>query len=392
MKRWSESGGLRRAVRRGGALLIAVVIAGAVGRPTVAAQDEPESGTPAVAASGVEGDSYASPTHGYTVAWDAAVWQPVADEEEVEAGAADLDRLVLANEAGRLTIEGFAGHGGDAGDCEIAAHDAARDAARVSAFDRVRDADEDALPGGFDIGYSVVFTRTIAADDGKPVDEVGYVECHPLVDGRAVLRITYLGDPLVYDGEEPRIRAVIASMTLTGGTDDEGTPAPAAKADSGEGPNAGVEGRTYTSSEYGFTLSWGEEWHITAPLSDAATDIDLSNGTSNVHVSAFEGFEGDAEVCLASLGFTSSVTRAVREPDALPADPAPGSAYRLAIVTSTDAVSGYAEDRYEYVECRAFEPGRSVLVIQVLVPVAVMADAEEFDKVRELLAGLVVPG
>ena len=62
----------------------------------------------------------------------------------------------------------------------------------------------------------------------------------------------------------------------------------------------GVEGSTYTSPTYDWSISWGEEWEVVDSQSQGGYDyLELTDQLSYVYFEAYEEFGGNAQDCVA---------------------------------------------------------------------------------------------
>ena len=79
--------------------------------------------------------------------------------------------------------------------------------------------------------------------------------------------------------------------------------AEAEEEDENEGTGGGVDGSTYTSPTYGFTLEWDEDdWEPTSDESTPDGDfLSLQSPNSGLSFQAFEGFNGDPTECLEGI-------------------------------------------------------------------------------------------
>ncbi|HVL26172.1 MAG TPA: tetratricopeptide repeat protein, partial [Thermomicrobiales bacterium] len=154
----------------------------------------------------------------------------------------------------------------------------------------------------------------------------------------------------------------------------------------------GVTGTTYTSANFGYTVTWDDTWTVSEASTDPMTRLDalqLTNGVSTVHISAASMDVTDASACLdASLervraeGAWANVTPATDEAGGEVAGETGDSAY-VAFVEQGDAGSSGAF--VDYIDCRPLgTPGTFASVI-ALVP-AVVYD-QQAAMVNQLFAG-----
>lgn len=186
-----------RCVQVLGALLLVSLCFGRTG-PAAAQEATP---------TGVSGDAYTSPTFGYRVTWDGAVWS-VGDESSQNG----YDSLQLTTKSSKLYLEGMYFYRGDPAACLDG--------------ERLRTADENKLAdltpavdagGQPAVGQAVgsahgVYRLVPTAGDGTTFDGFVYITCRTVLPGAAVLVITAFV-PAGDDGTDAQsVEAVIASF------------------------------------------------------------------------------------------------------------------------------------------------------------------------------------
>lgn len=181
------------------ALMLVLSLGWLVAPATAAAQDDDEP----FAEAGVSGDSYESPTYGYTLEWDDSVWQV----EEAESDG-DNDFLYLASDASDLYFESYERFDGDAADCRDNAVSSIEEDDRVTEFERAEEDDDDDRASAT---FSYVVTIN---DEALPMTQ--YSECRVLVDDEAVLQIDHLAPQDDYESESDLVAEVIDTLVIPG--------------------------------------------------------------------------------------------------------------------------------------------------------------------------------
>jgi hypothetical protein len=143
---------------------------------------------------------------------------------------------------------------------------------------------------------------------------------------------------------------------------------------------AQIEGDTWTSPTYHFSVSWaGTDWQpqadstLTAVGPERLDRLHLVNAVSSLYFEGATRYQGDISACVAQeanlLGEESGVSniRPYRDEEGQPLV-ASGPNAQAAAFTLTLNVSGNELDLVEYVECRVLIPGQAVLVITLVTP------------------------
>jgi hypothetical protein len=189
-------------------------------------------------------------------------------------------------------------------------------------------------------------------------------------------------------GSEPAT-ALIAGL-VAGSASDPPTPTPAPTSAAG-----GVEGNTYTSPTYGYSLTWDSSWSVVSDTSDGVDDqLHLSNGDSDLYISGFGNYPNNPQECVDSI-----VAQFPNNPGWSRVQPLPG--FQVSLIPGAEqlrasdaysfhyAADGTSSDYVEYVECRALTPGQAILVI---VHIASLADYQrEVGPVQALLDRIALP-
>ena len=188
-------------------------------------------------------------------------------------------------------------------------------------------------------------------------------------------------------GGEPAT-ALVAGL-IAGGDGGPPTPTPAATTTSG------VQGNTYTSPTYGYSLTWDASWAVISETSTGVDDrLQLNNGVSDLYVEGFGNYPSDPQACVDSIvaqfpnnpGWSRVQPLPLPEGGLIPGEELIRAAAAYSFRYTTDGASA---DYVEYVECRALIPGQAILVITHIAP---LADYQrEAGAVRALLDRLTMP-
>ncbi|HYO28976.1 MAG TPA: hypothetical protein VER37_00225, partial [Thermomicrobiales bacterium] len=156
-----------------------------------------------------------SPTYGYTVRWDPAVWQELPDEALVADGPDALDRLRLEHQAGSLYVEGSRRYGGSATECS------ARELALFTLSPEVADVEvrADLAAAGPDRSVEAA-EGTLALEGGESIRLAVYVDCRRL-SPEATLFATAIAPADLFDQVLPPAREVIEAIALPGDGEQE---------------------------------------------------------------------------------------------------------------------------------------------------------------------------
>ena len=180
------------------------------------AQEEPTPGgivigpspTPIVSpAPGVVGTTYTSPTHGFSVEWDAS-WEVVAATSD-----ADEDRLHLSNATSEVTFRAHPGFDGDAVACLAAMVDALRDEPGVAEVGLAYGPDGQPLQAEDTSRSFAVYTYELTAGD-LVTPAAAYLDCRALTPGSAVLEIAHRTELTAFNAEAPKVEALLATLEI----------------------------------------------------------------------------------------------------------------------------------------------------------------------------------
>lgn len=168
-----------------------------------------EAQTDGEAESGVSGNSYISPSFGYSLEWD-STWE--VRDEQVED---DYNMLRLDDEGSILYVEGYA-PAQPIDEC-IETYGVAY----LESSEGVSDIEAEDVVEGENGALSVDLTFVLTFEDedtGKPVetDFAGFVSCQEVNDGGANLVITHLGLLSVWDDETDARNDILATLSVDG--------------------------------------------------------------------------------------------------------------------------------------------------------------------------------
>jgi hypothetical protein len=379
-------------VRAATALLLAVMLSG--------------GGLAAGRASQVSGDSYVSPTYGYSISWNAEFWT-VSNESSSDG----VDSLVLrlGDGVGNFYLTGLPA-AQDPADCLAAIASGRAESGDYPGYGEVRGRETpEAGPGG----AGALFGYTLVTQSGDEIPLVQYLECRTLIPGEALLLITLevIDEASLYEAALVLYDELIATLRLPGGSqgEDEGEDEtevddededeqPDEEEDDRTTPRgeSGVDGNVYTSPNFGYTISWDPAvWQVTDETYEDGSDyfeVTTVGGTSIVSFIAVEGYGGDASLCRddanALLGETEGITAFTPTPHVDTGEPLIGGdgalAFAIFDITFSDE-SGTFQAR-SYLQCRTLVAGRAVLALIWIVPTQLFnADLAAFEG---LLAGI----
>lgn len=167
---------------------------------------------------GVSGNTYVSPSFGYSLEWD-RTW--TVRDELVED---DYNMLRLDDDGSILYFEGYATQLGGEECLNVYGLDLLDEAEGVSDLEATDPVE------GEDGSLSVELTFTLTFEDedtGEPVetDFAGFLACYAAADGEADLVVSHLGLAALWDDETDAREDVLATLSLTGdvATSDDGS-------------------------------------------------------------------------------------------------------------------------------------------------------------------------
>ena len=161
----------------------------------------------------IEGESWTSPTYGFSVSWAGTEWQPDPEGTLTAVGPERLDRVHLLNGVSSLYFEGATRYQGDLTACVAEEANLLAQETGVSEIRPYRDEEGVQLVADGPNSSAAAFTLTLSIGD-QEVELVDYVECRTLIPGQAVLIITLVTQPPVFDQELAAAQTVIDTIVL----------------------------------------------------------------------------------------------------------------------------------------------------------------------------------
>jgi hypothetical protein len=365
---------------------VELIRAAPLGLALAAVQTQPESG--------IEGNTYTSPTYGFRLTWDDRVWQPVPGGEVV-ASVPDLtDRLVLQHDDGYgfVLVDGQNRYLGDPAACLAGEEGNMRRENGVIEVDLATGEDGQPLTGTDAFGAYAVFAVT-THDPVTNADTrwIRYVECFSLEPVRSVVVFRHIAVATHYDGQVDAVQRLLENLHL---------PAP----DPATAVPTGINGpESYTSPTYGYRMRWdAADWtpiSAAEKIGDGPTRLDLLflwNGASALYVQGRMGYGGDPRACLDAQVRSleqEEGTEAVRPRTDAAGDTATvaadGSVFAVYNATTAPPEGGPTVDQVIAVACRTLRPGEAVLLVTLV------ADPPDYDRdlpaALDLLAALDFP-
>lgn len=165
--------------------------------------------------SGIDGDTYESPTYGFTVEWDDRIWEVDAEEEVVGSGHERLDRIAWYGEGSYLEIEARTAFDGDSADCLEDRIEAMEDDDTLVDAEPLEDRRGHPVEGETEAGGEyVAYVLTFENEDGSEQETVQYFECRILEDGESVLIFSLLAYPETYEDELEAAEEIFDSIEV----------------------------------------------------------------------------------------------------------------------------------------------------------------------------------
>ena len=160
-----------------------------------------------LASTGIDGNSYRGPTYGVTLRWDETVW--TVEDESLSPG---YEGLQIGTPRSTVWVESYARFDGNAAECLA---DAALEIRNRTGVSKLRAATGRDRPVPTEVaGPALMYVYTQALSEGGTTEMVEYVECRTLVEGEAVLEITFLVAAPHFMGELPLARALLATLEV----------------------------------------------------------------------------------------------------------------------------------------------------------------------------------
>ena len=162
----------------------------------------------------IEGESWTSPTYGFSVSWAGTEWQPDPEGTLTAVGPERLDRVHLLNGVSSLYFEGATRYKGDLTACVAEEANLLSQETGVSEIRPYRDEEGVQLVASGPNSSAAAFTLTLSIGD-QEVELVDYVECRTLIPEQAVLIVTLVTQPDVFDQELAAAQPVIDTIALS---------------------------------------------------------------------------------------------------------------------------------------------------------------------------------
>lgn len=200
----------------------------------------------APAAAQVNGNTYTSPTYGYTLTWNANDWK--VKKESSQNG---YDELVLESTLSTVYFEAFNGYNGSATACVKDEQNSLSTTSGVTNVQIGKDANGQPLQGSDATGAYAVFTFHLTTEDGTQYDLAEYADCRTLVAGSAVLKISLITVRGAYNDAIAQGQQLLAGLALPGqAAQNPPTAEPTATAAAGtSGGAGGTSGETLTAQQ-----------------------------------------------------------------------------------------------------------------------------------------------
>ena len=171
-----------------------------------------------IAASGLDGNQYLSPTYGFSVEWDDGIWTAYPDAELINDGDLGHDRLYLEHvEDGALYsgfyIEAKTDYEGDVTECVAAEADLFFDDTALLDLQPFADDLGDPIAGASDAGGEyAAFYASYEDEDGEAYELIWHLECQTLAEGESVAIFSLFAGEADYEAELALAQDVIASL------------------------------------------------------------------------------------------------------------------------------------------------------------------------------------
>jgi uncharacterized protein len=179
----------------------------------------------AAAKAGVDGNSYESPTYGWTISWD-ETWVVEAEDEDEETG----DLLELTDNLSFVYFESYAGYDGDPEACIDDEQEYLSSLDGFSNVELATDSNGDPVRGSDATGAYAVFTFDLELEDGTTVNAVEYNDCRTLVEDEAILEISQITLKDAYNDAVQPLQDLLANLAMPGEdpieTEEEESPRP----------------------------------------------------------------------------------------------------------------------------------------------------------------------
>lgn len=354
---------------------------------------------------GIVDAAYTSPTYGFTVEWNDDVW-----EAEDRVGEDGFNELELISATGSLYIWSGEFYEGDPAACLEGESDFyANDDPSITDWAPAENADGEPITGETANGAYGVFTLTYTDQeeaDAESVDLVDYIECRELVPGEAVIVILATSTPDQYNDHVDDVLTITNQIQLAGEADTNATPvgspeldtnatpvaspevdtpatpeaspesqtpeaSPEASPDASSNDDTGLDGSTFTSPSFGFTVEIPAAWTVEdETIAGGDERLVLTNGISTVTLHATDAYADDLEGCVEYARDLTEEDPAFADlelDETADGDPFEGSNSRSAYANFTYTGADDLEFSH-FVECQYIVEDESVLILSQDVP------------------------
>jgi hypothetical protein len=159
----------------------------------------------------VVGETWTSPTYGFNVSWAGTEWTVEPSGTLTAAGPERLDRVHLLNGVSSLYFEGATRYHGNLSSCVAEEANLLSEETGVSGIRPYRDSSGAPFAADGPNSSAAAFSLTLAVG-GQEVELIDYVECRTLIPDEAVLIITLVTEPNVFESELASAQAVIDTL------------------------------------------------------------------------------------------------------------------------------------------------------------------------------------
>jgi endonuclease YncB( thermonuclease family) len=159
---------------------------------------------------------------------------------------------------------------------------------------------------------------------------------------------------------------------------------------------ADVVGTTYTSPQYGYSMTWDESWAVIEEISVEVDRIMVTNGIGFVQLIGGDSYGQSPELAIVievgAMRADSHVSNVQELPasDGIPGSGGDESRYFKTISYTYTADDGSARDFTDYYEARTFSQGQAVLIFVGSAPSDIFSLA--MTTFQPLLDSVVIPG
>lgn len=304
---------------------------------------------------GVDGNTYESPTYGYTLEWDEDLWTVEDSTSENET-----DNLYLRSDDSLLLLQGLADYGGDPDAC---LDDTAGILAKGDGVDDwapLEDRRGDPVAGSERGRAWAAFTLTYTSAEGDEFDDVDYVECRTVVQDEAVLIAIDVVAADQYDDEVDLVADVLDSLEL------------AAQPEPTEELERPDNTETYESPNYEYQIDYDPDtWEIVRDDDDEDDRYDrftVNNGVSTVFIIGDPDYDDDElPDCVDDYRAGLEQADGVDELEPVDDRDAEGSEDDRACATYSYTFTpdgGDEEDWMRYIECQSNLIGVTLVIMQ----------------------------